>query len=203
MLDFKKEQKELYSPKTTPAIIDVGPMIFLAVDGMGDPNTSEEYVHAIEVLYGLSYAIKMGNKDILEYRVSPLEGFWSVIGFTSSAAIDKDQFVWTMAIRQPEFVTEEILGQAKEKLTKKKPHLDTSRARLESITEGLCVQALHIGPYDDEPATITQMESFAVENGHAMDVSAVRRHHEIYLGDPRKSAPEKLKTIIRLPIVYV
>jgi len=203
MLDFKKEQKEFYQPKTTPAIVDVPEMRFLAIDGVGDPNTGEEYAHALELLYGLSFTIKMSNKDILEYRVPPLEGFWTIFGFSVDDAvkpIDKDKFVWTSAIRQPDFISDEVVEAAKEKLAKKKPHLDVSKARLESIAEGKCVQVLHVGPYDDEPATIKKMEQFAEESGYAMDVSESRRHHEIYLSDARKTAPEKLKTIIRLPV---
>ncbi|MCL2491264.1 MAG: GyrI-like domain-containing protein [Coriobacteriia bacterium] len=202
MLDFKKEQKELYLPKTTPSIIDVPAMTFLAVDGAGDPNTSEEYAHAIELLYGLSYAIKMGNKEILQYVVGPLEGFWSVTDeFFDAGPINKDAFTWTAVIRQPDFVDGDVVENAKAALAKKKPHLDGTKARLEEISEELCVHAMHLGSYDDEPATIATMEQFAVESGYDMDVSDVRRHHEIYLSDPRKVAPEKLKTIIRLPIV--
>ena len=203
-IDYKKTERELYQPKATPSIIDVPEMVFIAVDGTGDPNTSAEYAAALEVLYGLSYAIKMGNKQILEYVVLPLEGLWSVDdpGFKGGviSLTDKDKFVWTALIRQPDFVTEEVFEAAKAGLAKKKPQLDTSKARLLSFTEGLSVQAMHIGPFDDEPATIAAMESYATENGFAMDFSQTRRHHEIYLSDPRKVAPEKMKTVIRLPV---
>ena len=202
--DFKKEQKDLYQPKTAPSIIDVPEMTFIAVDGRGDPNTSAEYAAAIEILYGLSYTIKMGNKSIQEYVVPPLEGFWNVdddfFRGGGSPITDKSKFEWTALIRQPDFVTPEVFSAAKAALAKKKPNLDTSKARLIKITEGLCVQAMHIGSYDDEPATIAAMERYAAEQGYAIDMNDIRRHHEIYLSDPRKVAPEKLKTVIRHPI---
>jgi hypothetical protein len=205
MLDFKKERKDLYQPKTIPSIIDVPKMTFIAIDGQGNPNTSAEYAAALEALYGLSYTIKMGNKDILEYVVAPLEGFWSsadeeCIGSDGLFIINKDAFVWTALIRQPDFVTSEVFDNAKAALAKKKPNLDTSKARLEKLTEGLCVQAMHIGSYDDEPATVAMMDQFALESGYGLDINEHRHHHEIYLNDPRKVVPEKLKTIIRHPI---
>ncbi|GHU89335.1 hypothetical protein FACS1894202_07270 [Clostridia bacterium] len=202
-IDFKKTQKELYQPKTSPSIIDVPQMTFIAVDGKGNPNTSEEYKAAVELLYGLSYAVKMGSKAVLEYVVPPLEGFWEAADDFKgggAAITDKSKFVWTMLIRQPDFVTAEIFDDFKAKLAKKKPNIDTSKARLETITEGLCVQVMHIGSYDDEPAAIAALDRFAVENGYAVDMSGTRRHHEIYLSDPRKVAPEKLKTVLRHPI---
>ena len=202
-IDFKKEQKELYQPKTVPSIVDVPEMNFIAIDGKGDPNTSEEYAVAVQTLYGLSYTIKMSNKAVMEYVVPPLEGFWSAqddfIG-GGAAITDKSKFVWTMLIRQPDFVTAEVFETAKTALAKKKPNLDTTKARLERITEGLCVQVMHVGAYDDEPATIAAIDRYAVENGYALDMEGDRRHHEIYISDPRKSAPEKLKTVIRHPI---
>lgn len=196
-VDYKKTEKDLYQPKVTPSIIDVPEMAFIAVDGKGDPNTSSEYAAAIEVLYGLSYAIKMSNKSVLEYVVPPLESFWNTI---DSPAADKSRFEWTALIRQPDFVTKEIFDAAKTALAKKKPKLDTSKARLISITEGLCVHAMHIGSYDDEHATIAAMNQYALEQGYSGDLSDNRRHHEIYLSDPRKTSPEKLKTVIRHPI---
>ena len=206
MTDFKKDFKELYQPKATPFIIEVPEMTFIAIDGKGNPNTSAEYTAAIEALYGLSYAIKMSNKSILEYVVPPLEGFWSAAGDFKdgkSPVDNKDSFVWTALIRQPDFVTKEIFEVAKASLAKKKPNLNTSKARLEKITEGLCVQVIHIGSYDNEPATIAAMEQYAIESGYAIDINEARRHHEIYISDPRKVAPEKLKTVIRHPIKTV
>lgn len=206
-IDFKKEQKDLYQPKIIPSIIDVPEMTFIAVGGKGDPNISTEYAAAVELLYGLSYTIKMGNKMVLEYVVPPLEGFWKVDDeqFKGGGASisDKSKFIWTMLIRQPDFVTEEVFETAKIAFTKKKPGIDLSKARLIKLTEGLCVQVMHIGSYDDEPATITMMNKYAVENGCEIDINKERLHHEIYLSDPRKVAPEKLKTIIRHPIKQV
>jgi len=206
MMDFKKERKDLYQPKPfVPSIVDVDEMTFIMINGAGNPNTSAEYAAAIEALYGLSYAIKMNNKDVLEYTVAPLEGFWSSVNEHYIDAdglfiVDKDAFLWTALIRQPDFVTPEVFERACEILAKKKPKLDTSRARLEKLTEGLCVQALHIGSYDDEPATIALMSRFAHDNGYEIDMAEGRRHHEIYLSDPRKVEAEKLKTIIRHPV---
>jgi hypothetical protein len=178
-------------------------MKFIAVDGKGDPNTSAEYSAAVELLYGLSYAIKMGNKAVLEYVVLPLEGFWEVADDFKgggAAIADKSKFIWTMLIRQPDFVTAKLFESAKTTLTKKKPNLDVSKARLDAITEGLCVQVMHMGSYDDEPAAVAALDRFAVENGYIIDMGGTRRHHEIYLSDPRKVAPEKLKTVLRHPI---
>jgi len=199
-LDFKKTDKDLYQPSTAPSVVDVPAMMFIAVDGQGDPNTSAEYAAAIEVLYGLSYSIKMGNKAVLEYVVPPLEGLWWLPDGGSFDPSAKDSFCWTVMIRQPDFVTPEVFGTALEVLAKKKPKLDTSGARLMSFTEGLCAQAMHIGPYDDEPATVAAMELYAAENGYVVDFSDVRHHHEIYLSDPRKVAPEKMKTVVRHPV---
>lgn len=202
-IDFKKTEKNLYQPKTSPSIIDVPEMNFIMVDGSGDPNTSAVYKDAVELLYGLSYTIKMNNKSILEYVVSPLEGFWSVDDeFKGGGASipNKSKFLWTMMIRQPDFITPEIFEIAKTTLSSKKTNLDLARARLEKLTEGLCVQVMHIGSYDDEPITVLAMDQFAIENGYAIDINETRFHHEIYLSDPRKVAPEKLKTILRHPI---
>lgn len=201
--DFKQAYKDLYQPKTTPSIIDVPKMIFIAIEGRGDPNTSKEYASAVETLYGLSYAIKMSNKETLEYVVPPLEGLWNVDDdfWGSGASIaDKSKFTWTMLIRQPEFVTDNIYDSAQAKLAKKKPAIDTSKAKLIILTEGLCVQVLHIGSYDEEPATIVSLERFATENGYVIDINENRLHHEIYLSDPRKVVSQKLKTILRHPI---
>ena len=207
-LDYKKAYKELYQPKTKPSIIEVPEMIFIAIDGEGNPNSCPEYKAAIEVLYGLSYAIKMSKMNgtqpagYFEYVVPPLEGLWQVDGvdFDGMNVTDKDKFKWISMIRQPEFVTEEVFEQAKLVLKKKKPALDLSKARLMKMTEGLCVQIMHKGSYDDEPASIEQMKRFLDENGYIEDFSVGRFHHEIYLSDPRKSSPDKLKTVIRHPI---
>ena len=207
-LDYKKAYKELYQPKTKPSIIEVPEMIFIAIDGEGNPNSCPEYKAAIEVLYGLSYAIKMSKMNgtqpagYFEYVVPPLEGLWQVDGvdFDGMNVTDKDKFKWISMIRQPEFVTEEVFEQAKLVLKKKKPALDLSKARLMKMTEGLCVQIMHKGSYDDEPASIEQMKRFLDENGYIEDFSEGRFHHEIYLSDPRKCSTDKLKTVIRHPI---
>lgn len=202
-IDFKQTEKELYQPKTTPSIVFVPEMTFIAVDGSGDPNTSAEYAAALDLLYSLSYTIKMGNKAIMEYVVPPPEGFWDVgdaFRGGGAAITDKSKFTWTMLIRQPDFVTEAIFKAAQTSLAKKKPSLNLEKTRLEKMAEGLCVQVMHIGPYDDEPATIVKMEQYAAQNGYAIDINDSRRHHEIYLSDPRKTVPEKLKTVIRHPI---
>lgn len=206
--DYKKIYKELYQPKTKPSIIEVPEMIFIAIDGEGNPNSCPEYKAAIEVLYGLSYAIKMSKMNgtqpvgYFEYVVPPLEGLWQVDGvdFDGMNVTDKDKFKWISMIRQPEFVTEEVFEQAKLVLKKKKPALDLSKARLMKMTEGLCVQIMHKGSYDDKPASIEQMKRFLDENGYAEDFSEGRFHHEIYLSDPRKCSTDNLKNVIRHPI---
>jgi hypothetical protein len=199
--DFKKEQKELYQPKTTPSIIDVPSMKFIVVNGNGDPNC-DDFSVAVETLYSLSYAIKMGNKSVFEYVVPPLEGIW----WTGCDIADKEKFEWAIMLRQPDFVTEEVFETAKAALKTKKKHLDFTSARLEQFTEGLCAQVMHIGPYDDEPKTIDALEKFVEESGYVLDITddsvkaLSRRHHEVYLSDPRKTARDKLKTVIRYPI---
>lgn len=212
-LDYKKEYKNLYQPKTIPMIVDVPKMKFIMVDGKGNPNDeSGEYVKAIELLYGLSYTIKMSNKSgnapsgFVEYVVPPLEGLWWTEVDRPFDTSQKDKLIWTAMIRQPEFVTEEVFKWAVDELKKRKPQLDTSKARLAEFTEGLCVQMMHLGPYDQEAVTVKAIDDFAASNGYVNAISEVlpdgtiRRHHEIYLNDPRKVAPEKMKTVIRHPI---
>ena len=207
IFDFKKEYKDLYAPKTNPSAIDVPEMIFIMVDGRGNPNTSEEYQAAVEILYGFSYTVKMSKKSgtqpkgYFDYVVPPLEGLWWLSEGSDSWKNDKDRYCWTSMIRQPEFVDDIVFENAKNELVRKKPHLDVLRARLEAFKEGLCVvQALHIGSYDDEPRTNAAIGQFITDNGYASDISGTRRHHEIYLNYPRKTVPEKLKTIIRHPV---
>lgn len=207
-LDYKKEYKDLYQPPIRPSIIQVPEMIFLAVDGRGNPNTSWEYAQALEILYGLSFTIKMSKmsgqqpEGYFEYVVPPLEGLWHVEDalFDGINITDKDRFCWTSMIRQPEFVTEEVFCWAKEQLAAKKPELDLEQVRLMRMTEGLCVQIMHKGPYDEEPQSIERMRQFVIENGYKEDISGTRRHHEIYLSDPRRCAPERLRTVIRHPV---
>ncbi|MGI6674104.1 MAG: GyrI-like domain-containing protein [Limnochordia bacterium] len=206
--DFKKEYKDLYMPKAAPMIIDVPEMLFIAVDGEGDPNTAPAYADAVELLFGLSYTIKMSPKSgsapegYFEYVVPPLEGLWWGGGVDPESWVvtNKQGLSWTMMIRQPQFVTEAVFAWAQETLAKKKPELDLTKARLMSLAEGLCVQMMHIGPYDTEPASIQRMHAFAFEHGYRLDFSSDRKHHEIYLSDPRKTAPDKLKTVLRHPV---
>lgn len=206
--DYKKEYKDLYQPKTKPSIIEIPEMIFIAIDGKGDPNTSVEYKEALEILYGLSFTIKMSKMNgtqlegYFEYVVPPLEGLWYVddAKFDGTNIIDKSRFCWTSMIRQPEFVTEKVFENARNALAKKKRRLDLSKARLITITEGLCVQIMHKGAYDSEPESIAKLHEFTEKSGYIEDISDTRFHHEIYLSDPRRCAPENLKTVIRHPI---
>lgn len=213
-IDYKKENKDLYSPKNKATLIDVPTMNFIMVDGQGNPNDEGgEYLAAVELLYGLSYTIKMSNKKgcqpegYFDYVVPPLEGLW----WMNNDAMDftqKDEFCFTSMIRQPEFVTKEVFEWACAELKIKKPKIDISKAYLETFNEGLCVQIMHLGAYDDEPKSIAQIETFIKEQNLKNSISSVqdngriRRHHEIYLSDPRKTKPEKLKTVIRHPVKY-
>lgn len=205
-MDFKKTQKQFYLPGKKPELVDVPEMVFLMVDGRGDPNVSPDYQAAVEALYGLSYTIRM-KKDwpgYVEYVVAPLEGLWDVADGSfrgeGQPIADKSLLSFTALIRQPDFVTPEIFAQAKEILARKKPELDTAKLRLETYREGLCAQVMHIGPYDDEPKSVAALAEFIKSSGYEPDFEGMRRHHEIYLSDPRKTAPEKLKTVLRHPI---
>lgn len=208
-LDYKKEYKDLYQPKNRPSIINVPKMTFIQVEGRGNPNTCQAYKDAMEILYGLSFTIKMSKMSgsqpagYFEYVVPPLEGLWWCEGdeiFDGITMTDKSKFCWISMIRQPEFVTEDVFEWAKESLKKKKPHVDFASTRLVEWEEGLCAQVMHLGPYDDEPATIALLNQFVEDNGYDTDITDTRRHHEIYLGDPRKTAPERLKTVLRHPV---
>lgn len=208
--NFKKEYKEFYLPPKEPQIVTVPKMQFVAVRGKGNPNEEDgEYKAALAVLYAVSYTLKMSKmgdhriEGYFNYVVPPLEGFWwqikdgaVVSGFDYS---DKSSFNWLSVIRLPDFVTQKDFDWAKETAAAKKG-LDCSRAELLSLEEGECVQIMHTGSYDDEPETIKLMDDFALTNGYALDFSATRLHHEIYLSDPRKTSPEKLKTVIRHPV---
>lgn len=204
--DFKKEYKELYAPKKGPGIIEVPPITYVAVRGSGDPNEeSGAYQQAIAVLYAISYTIKMSKRGVrqidgyVDFVVPPLEGFWWQEDIEGADYAHKETFNWTSVIRLPDFVTREVFDWAVQEATKKKK-IDCSIAEYLQVDEGLCVQCLHVGSYDDEPATVEAMDAFARERGYVIDLSQDRRHHEIYLSDARKVAPEKLKTIIRHPI---
>lgn len=226
--DFKKEYKDLYLPKTKPELIDVPPMSFIAVAGTGNPNEENgSYAGAMGLLYAFSYTIKMSKMGAwqpdgyFDYTVPPLEGLWwtSDEAFDGQRILDKDALSWISLIRQPDFVTPEVFAWDAEQVAAKKPELDLRRARLVRFAEGPCAQIMHKGPYDDEPATIAQMEEFVAASRMVDDIAnpasseamldaldahggvpAVRLHHEIYLGDPRRTKPENLKTVIRHPV---
>ena len=204
--DFKKEYKEFYLPKNTPQVVTVPAMRFLAVRGCGDPNDENgAYREAIGLLYGIAYTIKMSKmgdhriEGYFDYVVPPLEGFWRQNDVNGIDYSHKEDFHWISVIRLPDFVTKSDFDWAISEATQKKK-ADFSTVEFLSIDEGLCVQCMHVGAYDDEPATVTRMHRFAEEHGYALDFSAQRLHHEIYLSDPRKTAPEKCRTVIRHPI---
>ena len=204
--DFKKEYKEFYLPKGKPEIVTVPAANYIAVRGKGDPNVEGgEYKNAIGVLYAIAYTIKMSKmgdhriEGYFDYVVPPLEGFWWQEGIDGVDYSDKSTFQWISVIRLPDFVTEEEFAWAVGEAERKKK-LDCSKAEFLTIDEGLCVQIMHLGAYDDEPATVAVMDAYLAENGYENDFSDSRRHHEIYLSDARKVAPEKWKTVIRHPI---
>ena len=207
--DYKKEYKEFYMPPKKPGIVDVPAMNYVAVRGKGDPNEEGgEYKAAIGLLYGVAFTIKMskmGDHRIdgyFDYVVPPLEGFWWQKGVEGVDYTDKSTFQWISVIRLPDFVTKTDFEWAVAEASKKKKQ-DFSKAEFFAYSEGLCVQCMHIGPYDDEPATVDAMHRFAAENGYRIDLTTQRMHHEIYLSDARKVEPAKLKTIVRHPILKV
>lgn len=211
--DYKKEYKEFYMPKNVPSIVIVPKMNYIAVRGSGNPNDEDgEYKQAIGLLYGIAFTIKMSKKGdhqiegYFDYVVPPLEGFWWQENVSKSedgnAGIDysrKEDFQWISLIRLPDFVTEEDFKWAVKEATAKKKQ-DFSKVEFFTYDEGLCVQCMHIGSYDDEPATVEAMHQYMSEQGYVLDITDKRYHHEIYLSDARKVAPEKLKTVIRHPI---
>ena len=204
--DYKKEYKEFYLPKATPELVSVPTMNYIAVRGSGDPNKEEgEYKAAIGLLYAVAFTIKMSPKSghrmegFFDYVVPPLEGFWRQDGINGIDYTRKQDFKWISVIRLPDFVSEEDFNWALREAAEKKKQ-DFSKVELMTVSEGLCVQCMHIGPYDDEPATVKSMHAFMEQQGYELDITDKRRHHEIYLSDARKVAPEKLKTVIRHPI---
>ena len=204
--DFKKEYKEFYMPKNKPQIVNIPKMNYIAVRGMGDPNEEDgEYKKAIGILYAVAYTLKMSYKSgydiegFFEYVVPPLEGLWwqeDTDGFDYS---NKSTFHWISLIRLPDFVTKKDFEWAV-KTAQDKKKTDCSRAEFLTIEEGLCVQVMHYGSFDNEPETIELMDKFLLENGYENDITNERRHHEIYMSDARRVAPEKWKTVIRHPI---
>ncbi len=211
--DYKKEYKEFYMPKNKPSIVTVPKMNYIAVRGSGNPNDEDgEYKQAIGLLYGIAFTIKMSKKGdhriegYFDFVVPPLEGFWWQENVSKSedgnAGIDysrKEDFQWISLIRLPDFVTEEDFEWAVKEATAKKKQ-DFSKVEFFTYDEGLCVQCMHIGSYDDEPTTVEAMHQYMEEQGYVLDITDKRYHHEIYLSDARKVAPEKLKTVIRHPI---
>ena len=204
--DFKKEYKEFYMPKNKPEIVIVPKANYIAVRGKGDPNEENgAYQQAISVLYAVAYTLKMSYKTdykikgFFEYVVPPLEGFWRQENTESADYTDKSAFNWISVIRLPDFITKEDFEWAVENAAKKKK-IDCSAVEYMTVDEGLCVQIMHTGSYDDEPATVAVMDNYLEQNGYVNDINDSRQHHEIYLSDPRKSAPEKWKTVIRHPI---
>ncbi len=204
--DYKKEYKEFYMPKTKPEIIEIPQMNYIAVRGSGNPNDEGgDYSKAVGVLYSIAYTLKMsykGNykiKGFFEYVVPPLEGFWWQEDVMGVDYTKKETFQWISLIRLPDFVTENDFNWAVQEATLKKK-LDCSLAEFLTVKEGLCVQIMHMGAYDDEPATVAIMDEFIAQQGYEHDFSKDRLHHEIYLSDPRKTAIEKCKTVIRHPI---
>ena len=204
--DFKKEYKEFYMPKNKPEIVTVPQANYIAVRGKGNPNEIDgAYQKAISILYAVAYTLKMSYKTehkiegFFEYVVPPLEGFWWQDNVDGIDYADKAAFNWISVIRLPEFITQKVFEWAVETASEKKK-LDCSSAEFLTVDEGLCVQIMHIGAFDDEPQTVTLMDEYIAQNGYENDITESRLHHEIYLSDARKVAPEKWKTVIRHPI---
>ena len=204
--DYKKEFKDIYLPKNKPMLIDIPEIQFVAIEGKGNPNEENgEYQKALGVLYGIQYTIKMSKmgKNQLEgyfdYVVPPLEGFWWFANNEKQPPKDKSKFNWLSIIRLPEFVTKDIFKWACEEVQAKKG-IDAKNAQFVKIREGLCVQCMHIGSYDDEPKTLKTIDDFIEANNLITDISDKRRHHEIYLSDPRKAEKDKQKTVLRIPV---
>lgn len=204
--DYKKEYKEFYMPKNKPGIVDVPAMNYIAVRGKGDPNDENgEYKQSIGLLYSIAFTIKMSKmgshkiEGYFDYVVPPLEGFWWQEGVQWIDYTHKENFCWISLIRLPDFVTKADFDWAiAEATTKKKTNF--SKVEFFTYTEGLCVQCMHLGSYDDEPSTIEILHKYAAENGYAINITDSRRHHEIYLSDARRVPPERRKTVIRIPI---
>lgn len=199
-IDYKRELRELYRAGHEPAIVDVPELAFLVIDGHGDPNTSAEYREAIEALYAIAYtakfAVKLGPTGV-DFGVMPLEGLWSVSDMSTFTSASKSEWDWTAMIMQPEYVTHAVFEAARETAAGKKPELAAiGRVRLEDYAEGLSAQVMHVGPYSTEGPTIERLHAFIAEQGYALR----GKHHEIYMSDPRRCAPEKLKTIVRQPV---
>ena len=204
-MDFKKVDRDLYLPKQSPMRIDVPTMTMLMVDGQGEPGGTA-YQAAIQALYSLTFTIKMSKMEgeqpegYFEYVVPPLEGLWWSEGGALDWQAPRQTWRWTSMIRQPDFVTEQVFAWACARCKVKKPDVDISGVRLSRWTEGCCVQMMHVGPYATEQHSIEQMHQWMEENGYVDASGLTRKHHEIYLSDPRRTAPERLRTVLRLPV---
>lgn len=200
-IDMKKQMKALYSASTKKIeIVETSEMRFLMIDGAGDPNAAEAFHQGVEALYSLAYTVKFMVKkgpEALDFAVMPLEGLWWVEDMTRFSMDRKDEWLWTLMIAQPDFVTEALVVQAGEAAGKKKDLPALGKIRLEPFFEGRCAQTLHVGPFSEEPATIERLHAFIRAEGFR----PYGKHHEIYLSDPRRTAPEKLKTILRQPVL--
>ena len=198
-VDFKKTLKHLYAPKSKFELVNVPEMQFLMVDGHGDPNTAQEYADAVEALFGVAYKLKFMSKKELEkdYTVPPLEGLWWAEDMDTFVTRDKSVWDWTMMIMTPDWITEEMFAKAVAEARAKKAPAALDKVRLEKYAEGLSVQIMHIGSYDDEAPTIAALHNEFIP---ASGLTETGKHHEIYLSDPRKVAPEKLKTVLRQPV---
>jgi hypothetical protein len=198
-IDLKRQMRELYAAAREPTLVDVPELVFIMIDGHGDPNTSPEYSEAIEALYTLAYTAKFAVKrapEGIDYGVMPLEGLWWTPDMSQFTTAEKSAWDWTMMIMQPDHVTTEVFEDARAKAAEKKPLDAIGRVRLERFAEGPAAQIMHIGPYAAEGPTIQRLHAFIAEQG----CERSGKHHEIYLSDPRRSAPEKLRTIVRQPI---
>ncbi len=202
-VDLKAALKQFYQPSTKGfEVVDVPPMSFLMIDGQGDPNQSQEYQDALQILFGLSYTLKftLKKEQGVDYGVMPLEGLWWAKGMDAFVLDRRADWQWTSMIMQPEWVTTDLFDRALRQLREKRPLPGLEKVRLETYHEGLSVQIMHIGPFSAEGPTLERMHrSFIPENGYR----EAGKHHEIYLSDFRKTAPEKLKTVLRQPVVRV
>lgn len=199
-IDLKNEEKYLYNPsKSEFQMITVPPMNFLMIDGAGDPNTSQTFQEAVQALYGLSYTLKfMSKREMgIDYTVLPLEGLWWAEELTNFDLNDKSNWLWTVMIRQPDHINKNAVGKAMEEVKRKKNPIALSKLRFEAYNECLCAQIMHIGPYSEEGPVIARMHDFIRSKGYQL----AGKHHEIYLSDPNRTTPEKMRTILRQPAV--
>jgi hypothetical protein len=196
-IDLRRELAPLYSATRVPAFVDVPELPFLMIDGHGDPNTSPAYAEAVQALYSIAYTIRFAlRRNAVDVRVMPLEGQWWTADMRTFSTDDKAQWDWTMMIVVPPQATDRVVEEARAAAARKHPSASLDRVRLERFTEGRCAQVLHVGPYSGEGSTVAELHAFIAAHGCAL----TGKHHEIYLGDPRRAAPEKLRTILRQPV---